>query len=213
MGIFSSKSKNAKAPSRITEQDIAVLKLKQQRDELKKYQKRISGVMEKDRELARRLLAENRRERAKLLLKKKRFLEDMLQKTDNQIDQLERLVTDIEFKQIEMKVVDGLRIGNESLKQINAMMDVAEIEKILEETQEGAEKQAEINSLLSEFSSVSSVSDEDLEAELAGILDDEEMAELPEPPTEEPEPASVDLREKPVAKKTKTKREPELLPA
>ena len=41
-GIFSKKEK-----SRITEQDRAILGLKKQRDQLKQYQRRIEGVLEK----------------------------------------------------------------------------------------------------------------------------------------------------------------------
>ncbi|CAG0914132.1 unnamed protein product [Notodromas monacha] len=198
MGIFSSKSK--KPVSRVTEQDIAVLQLKQQRDELRKYQKRIEAVMEKDRMLARKLLSENQRERAKLLLRKKRFQEDLLEKTSNQMDNLERLVSDIEFKQVEMNVVEGLRVGNESLKRMNAMMDIAEIEKILDETQEGAEKQEEINAMLRDFSaSVEGMSDEDLDNELKDLLHEDELS-LPEPPRASPEsivvPADTQVRVK-----------------
>jgi len=42
--------------------------------------------------------------RAKLLLRKKKFQEGLLQKTDGQLDNLERLVHDLEFAQIEKQV-------------------------------------------------------------------------------------------------------------
>jgi hypothetical protein len=42
--------------------------------------------------------------RAKLLLRKKRFQEQILQKTDGQLENLERLVHDLEFSQIEVQV-------------------------------------------------------------------------------------------------------------
>ncbi len=42
--------------------------------------------------------------RAKLLLRKKKFQEGLLQKTDAQLDTLERLVHDLEFVQIEKQV-------------------------------------------------------------------------------------------------------------
>ena len=41
-GLFSKKEK-----SRITDQDRAILGLKKQRDQLKQYQRRIEGVLEK----------------------------------------------------------------------------------------------------------------------------------------------------------------------
>jgi hypothetical protein len=42
--------------------------------------------------------------RAKLLLRKKRYQEQILQKTDGQLENMERLVHDIEFSRIEMQV-------------------------------------------------------------------------------------------------------------
>jgi charged multivesicular body protein 6 len=49
--------------------------------------------------------------RAKLLLRKKRFQEQILQKTDGQLENLERLVHDLEFSQIEMQVRRFLQIN------------------------------------------------------------------------------------------------------
>ena len=54
MGGNSSKSNNK--ASRITEQDKAVLQLKQMRDKLKRYQDKIELQLEKERELAKDLV-------------------------------------------------------------------------------------------------------------------------------------------------------------
>lgn len=79
--------------------------------------------------------------RAKLLLRKKRYQEQLLQKTDGQLENLERMTHDLEFAQIELEVVEGLKHGNEALKKVHEALDIADIEKIMEETREGAEKQ------------------------------------------------------------------------
>lgn len=79
--------------------------------------------------------------RAKLLLKKKRFQEQLLVKTDGQLENLEKLTHDIEFAQVELQVVQGLKIGNEALKKVNESLNIEDIENILEETREGIEKQ------------------------------------------------------------------------
>lgn len=97
----------------------------------------------------------------------------MLQKTDQQLENLERLASDIEFAQIEVQVVDGLRAGNDALQQINNMLDIDEIERILDETKEGADKQAEINSLLS--SVVTEEDEEDIMNELDALVKGEEQ--------------------------------------
>lgn len=103
MGALFGKSK--KNVSRVTEQDKAVLQLKQQRDKLKLYQKRIELNLEKDRLLARKLLADGKKDRAKLLLRKKFYQEKLLSNTDSQLLNLETLVHDIEFAQIEIQVI------------------------------------------------------------------------------------------------------------
>ncbi|XP_017774617.1 PREDICTED: charged multivesicular body protein 6-A [Nicrophorus vespilloides] len=141
--IFSKKPR-----SKITEQDKAVLKLKQQRDKLKQYQKRIEASLESDRQLAKRLISDGMKERAKTLLRKKRFQEQLLKRTDDQLVNLEQLTQDIEFAQVEVKVVDGLRTGNDALKKVNDTLNISDIERILDETREGVEKQQEIDALL-----------------------------------------------------------------
>ena len=42
--------------------------------------------------------------RAKLILKKKRYQEQLLEKTDRQLETLEKMTQDLEFAQIEIKV-------------------------------------------------------------------------------------------------------------
>ncbi|GFG36882.1 hypothetical protein Cfor_04653, partial [Coptotermes formosanus] len=139
MGALFGKSK--KVQSRVTEHDKAVLQLKQQRDKIKQYQRRIEQTLEKDRQLARKLLQDGKKDRAKLLLRKKRFQEQILQKADGQLENLERLVHDLEFSTIEMEVINGLKVGNEALKKVHEVLNVDEVERILEETREGIEKQ------------------------------------------------------------------------
>lgn len=76
-----------------------------------------------------------------MLLKKKRFQEQLLFKTDGQLENLEKLTHDIEFAQVELQVVQGLKIGNEALKKVNDALNIEDIENILDETREGIEKQ------------------------------------------------------------------------
>ncbi|XP_066291651.1 charged multivesicular body protein 6-A-like [Branchiostoma lanceolatum] len=178
MGSLFSKKK--KEESRITEQDKAILQLKQQRDKLRQYQKKIQANLEREREVAKRLLKDGKKEKAKLLLKKKRYQENMLQKTDNQIDQVEKMVDDIEFASIEMKVVEGLKKGNDCLKEMHKILSLENVEKILDETQEAVEYQREIDDLLAG----GILTDEDEEAVLAE-LDEITKADLPAVPDED----------------------------
>nr|XP_020024488.1 charged multivesicular body protein 6 [Castor canadensis] len=184
-----------KKQSRVTEQDKAILQLKQQRDKLRQYQKRVTQQLERERALARQLLRDGRKERAKLLLKKKRYREQLLDRTENQISSLEAMVQSIEFTQIEMKVMEGLQVGNECLNKMHQVMSIEEVERILDETQEAVEYQRQIDELLA-----GSFTQEDEDAileELDAIT--QEQFELPEVPTEplpesNPEKAPVKTR-------------------
>ncbi|XP_071813764.1 charged multivesicular body protein 6-like isoform X2 [Apostichopus japonicus] len=135
--------------SRVTEQDKAVLQLKQQRDKIQQYQQKIETNLDKERQLAKRLIKDGRKDRALLLLKKKRFQEQLLQRTDGQLENLEKMVSELEFSQIQAKVVEGLKTGNESLKKMHEILSIEDVENIMEETQQGIETQREIDELLS----------------------------------------------------------------
>ncbi|CAG5117658.1 unnamed protein product [Candidula unifasciata] len=179
--LFASKKK----VSRVTEQDKAILQLKQQRDKLKQYQKKITVQLERDREVARALLKDGKKEKAKLILRKKKFQESLLTKTDGQLENIERLVHDLEYTQVEQEVIKGLQIGNASLKKIHEILSLEDVEKIMEETKEGIEKQREIDELLS--GGLSAEDESDVLAELDEIVkqqtEDEESIVLPDVPT------------------------------
>ncbi|GMR54159.1 hypothetical protein PMAYCL1PPCAC_24354 [Pristionchus mayeri] len=204
-GVFSKKSKSPPLPA-VSEQDQAILQLKTQRDKMKQFIKRKEKCMEKERQLAKQLIADGRKDRALLLLKKKRLQENVIDQTLKQLDQIEKMVTDLEFADIQQRVVEGLKQGNEALKKMNSLFDIDEIEKIMEETREGAEYQEEISSLISGQLSSSDVEscEEELAALLAAEKKEEEELTLPEAPTGEIQGPSRE-EEKPTAEKEKKK--------
>lgn len=167
--------------SRITEQDRAILQLKQQRDKLKQYQKKITLQLEKERNLAKQLLKDGKKGKALLLLKKKRYQDQLLDKTENQISNLERMVQDIEFAQIELKVIEGLKIGNDCLKSMHEVMSIEDVERLMDETQEAIEYQKQIDELLA--GSLTQEDEDAVLAELEAITQGEDVA-LPEVPSE-----------------------------
>uniref|UniRef100_A0A8B9JVM6 Charged multivesicular body protein 6a n=1 Tax=Astyanax mexicanus TaxID=7994 RepID=A0A8B9JVM6_ASTMX len=100
-----------------------IQQLKQQRDKLKQYQKKLTLQLEKERLLAKQLLKDGKKERALLLLKKKRYQDQLLDKTETQISNIERMVQDLEFAQIEVTVLEGLKVGNECLKKMHEVIE------------------------------------------------------------------------------------------
>jgi charged multivesicular body protein 6 len=70
-------------------------------------------------------------------------------------------------------VLDGLKSGSEALKRCHAMMSIDEIEKIMDETREGIDKQNEIDAILS--GSLSPEDLEEVETELEKIMEEENL--------------------------------------
>lgn len=162
-----------------------------------------------------------------MLLRKKKYQENLLTTTDQQLENLEKLTSDLEFTQIEQKVIDGLKIGNDALKKVHEILTIDEVERVLDETNEGIEKQREIDAMINQYSA-SALTEEDEEAVLAEldalVAGDEETKapaipdkeiDLPEVPTDTlPTAADEGSTEKAVPeKRKKTKDQPIALEA
>lgn len=128
-----------------------------------------------------------------MLLRKKKYQEKLLDNTDAQLENLEKLTSDIEFAQVEQQVLDGLKTGNVALKKVHEILNIDEIERVLDETKEGVEKQQEIDAVLSgaltdqDEEDVLAELDQLIEKETIGdqIIEDENITErLPEVPTD-----------------------------
>lgn len=145
MGNTSSKSGSG---AKITNQDRAILDLKIQRDKIKQYQKKVQLILDKEHEAARTFLIRGDKERAKTALRRRRYQETVLQKTDSQLETLEGLVSNIEFSQIEASVMHGLAQGNAVLKEIHKDMTIESVDKLMEETAEAQAYQREIDEAL-----------------------------------------------------------------
>lgn len=133
--------------------------------------------------------------RAKSLLRKKKYQESLLTNADKQLENLEKLAADLEFAQVEMKVLDGLKAGNAALKKVHDLLDINEVERIMDETREGIEKQQEIDAILTDV--LTEQDEEDVLAELDALEaeeDQQKTAQLPDVPTEDlPVPAENEL--------------------
>lgn len=73
---------------------------------------------------------------ALLALKKRNYQTSLLQKTDDQLFNLEQLVQSIEFAQVEAQVFAGLKTGNQILKEIQNEIRIEDVEKLMDDTAE-----------------------------------------------------------------------------
>lgn len=115
----------------------AILDLKNQRDRLHQYQRRITVLTDRETEIAKECLARNDRRRALLALRRKKYQESLLEKTDGQLAQLEQLTGQVEFALVQKDVLFGLQQGTKVLQTINQEMGGIEgVERLMGETEE-----------------------------------------------------------------------------
>lgn len=184
--------------------------MKIQRDKLRQYQKKIQTVLDREHEIAKEMVAKGDNARALLALRKRKYQEQLLLKTDGQLQALEELVcpppfptlktnphlqtqltrqtSTIEFSLVQKDVLYGLRQGNQVLKEIHKEMSLESVEKLMEETADGIAYQREISNMLA--GRMSNEEEDEAEDELAQMEREERMksmqAQLPSAPQETP---------------------------
>ena len=110
--------------------------MKNQRDKLRQYQKRITVLTDREKEIAKECLAKGDTGKAKLALRRKKYQEGLLSKTDAQLAQLEILTSDVEFALVQKDVLFGLQQGTAVLKEIHKEMGgIENVEKLLGENE------------------------------------------------------------------------------
>ncbi|KAK3951867.1 Snf7 family [Pseudoneurospora amorphoporcata] len=173
------------SPSRVTAQDKAILDLKTQRDKLHQYQRKITVLTDRETAIARQMLAKGDKQRALLALRRKKYQESLLQKTDAQLEQLEKLTSSVEFALIQKDVFFGLQQGTKVLKEIHAEMGGLEhVEKMMGETAEEVAYQQEVSEMLG--GRISNQDEDEVEEELAAL--EAEVAAKSRPVSVQPVP-------------------------
>ncbi|CAE6449398.1 unnamed protein product [Rhizoctonia solani] len=174
---------------KVSAQDRAIVDLKNQRDE-------IQVILDREQAIAKEALANGNKRVALIALRRRKYQESMLQKTDGQLETLEGLVSSIEFALVEKDIIFGLQQGNQVLKALHAEMSLEDVEKLMEETAEAVAYQNEIDQMLTSQMTVDEEEAvqkelEQLQAEALGSApihepSPPEPVKLPSVPTAEP---------------------------
>lgn len=123
--------------------------MKNQRDKLHQYQQRVTLITDRETAVARECLARGDKPKALLALRRKKFQETLLAKTDAQLETLEQLTSNVEFTLVQKDVVYGLQQGTNVLKQIHAEMGgIENVEKLMGESEDAKAYQKEISEML-----------------------------------------------------------------
>lgn len=159
--------------------DRAILDMKNQRDALRKYQKRITVIATRETEIARACLAKGDKDKALLALRRKKYQQTLLTRTDAQLEQLEQLTSSVEFALVQKDVLFGLQQGTQVLKEINKEMGGLEgVEKLMGDAEEAREMQQEISEALA--GRMSNQEEDEVEDEFEAL--EREVVGLPEAP-------------------------------
>ena len=165
--------------------------MKNQRDKLHQYQQRITVVTDRETAVARECLARGDKSKALLALRRKKFQETLLAKTDAQLETLEQLTSNVEFTLVQKDVVYGLQQGTSVLKQIHAEMGgIEHVEKLMGEGEDARAYQKEVSEMLGgQMSNQDEDEVEDelevMEGEINGIKEPD-VVEYPAAPRNEP---------------------------
>ncbi|CCE62557.1 hypothetical protein TPHA_0C04070 [Tetrapisispora phaffii CBS 4417] len=136
----------------ITQTDKAILELKRSKDNIHKFTKRTEQLINDERQTLKVLIKENpvdykQNTKIRFLLKRIHYQEDLVQKASDQLTNLENMVSNIEFKIIEKRFVDGLKSGNEILKKMNR--EFGDVNNLMDDVQNQIDYQNEIDNVLS----------------------------------------------------------------
>ena len=161
----SQSHKSAKAS--ITEIDKAVLDLKNSRDKLERYRKKIdldaTVLLSRSKEAYRR----GQRNIAVGLLRLRDFKLKEVDAVHNQLLTIAQLTTRIESKDQEREVISALQGGKDLLEKLNSIYSLEEIVKLMDEVHEQNELEREISNVLVSAgeNSLTSLQESEVEAE------------------------------------------------
>ena len=156
--------------------------MKNQRDKLHQYQKRITKLTDRETAIARECLFRGQKSKALLALRRKKYQESLLAKTDLQLEQLQKLTSDVEFATVQKDVLFGLQQGTLVLNQIHAEMGgIDNVEKLLGESAEARAYEREISEMLG--GKMSNVDEDEVEDELEAMEKEVNGVEAPEVPS------------------------------
>ncbi|OAY46486.1 vacuolar protein sorting-associated protein 20 homolog 1 isoform X1 [Manihot esculenta] len=170
---------------KITDVDRAILSLKTQRRKLAQYQQKLEEVIEAEKQAAKDLIRQKRKDRALLALKKKKTQEELLKQVDTWLINVEQQLADIELASKQKAVFESLKAGSDVVKAIQSEINLDDVQKLMDDSAEAKAYQDEINAILGE--KLSAEDEEEILAEFENLETQITVEDMPSVPSKETE--------------------------
>ena len=164
-------SSAASAAASLSEHDRAVLELKRQKDRLHRYTLQLDAVAQREADTAKQLVRDGKRDRAKLVLQRRRYQLATRDKAEAQLLNVEQLTSAIEWAAVSSSVFQALKEGNAVLQRLNAETSAEAVEALMDDTAEAVAEQRRVSELLG--GQLTDEDDAEVEAEMRAMEEDE----------------------------------------
>lgn len=171
MGGFSSKPKAPPVPE-ISAIDRAVLDLKNSRDRLHRYRKKLEQDDEKLLLQAKKAKEAGKNEKALGILRLRKYKKAQAAACEDQLLNVLQMVETIDSKENESQVLSALASGKDTLKKMHEETTVEDVLELMDSIAEEIAVEQEINEILQGVPTLSPADEEAVEAELNALQDE-----------------------------------------
>ena len=168
MGGSSSKPKKPARPQ-ISDIDRAVLDLKNARDRLHKYRKKLQQDDARLVAQAKKARDAGKKQQALGLLRLRKYKEAQATNCEHQLLSIEQMVGTIDSKQNEKQVLSAMAAGKDTLKLMHEETTVDDVLDLMDAVREEIEVEQEINQILDGVPTLSAADEEAVAAELEAL--------------------------------------------
>lgn len=184
----------------INDVDRAVLTLKSQARKLEQQRTRIQGDIDREQQIARELVAQGRKDRALLALKRRKLQEGQAERLDGWLLNVQGMLLNIETTKSQAQLFAALKEGNKAMKEMQQAMPLEEVDKLMQDSADAKAYADELNQMLGQ--SLNPEQQEAAEAELEELekqMLEEQRLEMPAVPGRPLPAAPGEEQEEPAA--------------